>query len=373
MQALSPFQILPRILPRIAFRTAVLIFLGSCPLFAVAQQGVPLPPGAASSEYPPPAVSRTITLDVVATDRSGKPISGLEQPDFTVLDNKQPQKLLSFRAIDQTSSGPAPEVILLIDAVNATFLNVSYERNQIVKFLGQNGGKLAQPVSLVFFTDTNTSMQSAPTTDGNSLIAAFDKNITGLRSITRSEGYWGAVDRFDLSLRAIDLLARYETRKPGRKFVIWISPGWPILSGPRIQLTGTQQRQLFNTIIAMSTVLRAARMTLYSVDPLGTADAGGFRTFYYQSFLKGVKSQNQAEPGNLALQVLATQSGGLVLNSSNDLTAEIARATIDATSYYELTYDPPPADGPNDYRPIEVKIGKSGLTARTRTGYYAQP
>jgi len=369
MQASSPL----RLLTRIAFRITAGIFLCSFAFPAIAQQGVPLPPGAASSQYPPPAAGRTVTLDVVAADRSGKLVSGLGQPDFTVLDNKQPQKLLSFRAIDQTSSAPPPEVILVVDAVNANFITVSYERNQIVKFLGQNGGKLAQPVSLVFFADTKTSMQNTPTTDGNSLIAAFDKNVSGLRSITRSEGYWGAVDRLDISLRALGLLANYEAARPGRKLVIWVSPGWAYLSGPRMELTNTEQRHLFNSIVGMSTVLRAARITLYNVDPLGTADAGGFRTFYYQSFLKGVKSPNQVQVGNLALQVLATQSGGMVLNSSNDIAAEITRCTADASSYYELSFDPPPADGPDDYRSIEVKIGKPGLTARTRTGYYAQP
>jgi hypothetical protein len=30
-------------------------------------------------------------------------------------------------------------------------------------------------------------------------------------------------------------------------------------------------------------------------------------------------------------------------------------------------------DGPNEYHALEIKLGKPGLTARTRTGYYAQP
>jgi len=38
---------------------------------------------------------------------------------------------------------------------------------------------------------------------------------------------------------------------------------------------------------------------------------------------------------------------------------------VDATAFYTLTFDSPPADHPNEYHSLLVKIGKSGLTART--------
>jgi hypothetical protein len=89
--------------------------------------------------------------------------------------------------------------------------------------------------------------------------------------------------------------------------------------------------------------------------------------------LKGVKSTSGVQFGNLALQVIATQSGGRVLNSSNDLAGEIATCMGDAKSFYVLTFDADAADGPNDYHALELKIDKPGVTAHTRTGYYAQP
>jgi hypothetical protein len=57
-----------------------------------------------------------IYLDVVVSPNSGPPVSGLQQQDFTVLDNNVPQTITSFEALD----GPqAPtEVVLVIDAVN---------------------------------------------------------------------------------------------------------------------------------------------------------------------------------------------------------------------------------------------------------------
>jgi hypothetical protein len=70
--------------------------------------------------------------------------------------------------------------------------------------------------------------------------------------------------------------------------MIWLSPGWPLLSGPEVELSAKDQQMLFHTVVSLSTELRETRITLYSVDPQGVADAGRFRTFYCESFLKGV-------------------------------------------------------------------------------------
>jgi VWFA-related protein len=316
-----------------------------------------------------------MTLDVVVTDKSGKPQSGLQQQDFTLTDNKQPQSILSFRAVDGTVAAPDPpiEVILVIDRVNTSFQSSANERQQVEKFLRQNGGHLAQPVSLVFFSDSGTQMGNTSSRDGNALATALDQSDSSLRSIRRSEGIYGAGDRFELSMRALNSIAAFEANKPGKKILVWVSPGWPLLSGPRMDLTTKQHQQLFDEIVAASAALWQARITLYSVDPLGTADAGGFRTSAYLEFVKGVNTERKALFGNLALQVLATQSGGRVLNSSNDIADQIATCIADANAFYILTFDAPAADGPNEFHALEVKIGKPGLKARTRTLYYAQP
>jgi VWFA-related protein len=155
--------------------------------------------------------------------------------------------------------------------------------------------------------------------------------------------------------------------------MIWFSPGWPLLSGPNIELSRKDEQQLFNSIVAASTGLRQARITLYSIDPLGLADAGGVRISYYQEFLKGVGSADRVLPGDLGLQVLAVQSGGRVFNGSNDLTAEIANCAADADAFYVLSFDAARADQANEYHALGVTVDKAGITARTRTGYYAQP
>lgn len=328
-------------------------------------------PGLAQQSQPS---NRQITLDVVVIDKSGKPVSGLEQKDFTLLDNKQPQKILSFDAVQGAATlDPPVELVLVSDEVNTGFTNVSVERGQIQKFLQGDDGELPRPASLAFLTDSGIKIDNRTTQDGKTLVGVLDLNKAGLRAINREQGFYGADERVGLSLNALDQLAAYETPRPGRKLVIWISPGWPLLTGPRLELTGKEQQKIFSRIVALSDSLRRARITLYSIDPLGTNDAAGFQTFYYEEFVKGVKKPGQVQMGNLALQVIATQSGGRVFNSNNDVAGEIAAAIADANAFYVLTFDGLPGDGPDEYHSLEIKLDRPGLKALTRTGYYAQP
>jgi VWFA-related protein len=346
-----------------------------------APSALPMPspsssPAETASLPAPGGSGRQITLDVQVTDKAGTPIRGLQKQDFTLLDNKQPQTIASFHAVDSGTAAPndpPAEVVLVVDAVNANFRTVTYERSEVRKFLLQNGGKLAQPVSLIIFSDSGTKIQHEASRDGNALAALYDQEQTGLRSINRSQGFYGAADRFDLSLKTLSSIASYERGRPGRKLVIWISPGWPYLSGPNVQLTSKDEQHLFATIVGASAGLRQARITLYSVDPLGLADAGGTWVTYYEDFVKGATSPSRALPGDLALQVLAIQSGGRTFNSSNDLTGAIASCASDAAAFYVLSFNSSPADKPDEYHTISVTIDKPGVTARTRTGYYSQP
>jgi VWFA-related protein len=362
---------------RTVFRLSAGFFLS---LLAFAQQGQPpatasQTPAAAPPATAPSTTDHGISLDVVVTDKGGNAVPGLAEQDFTLLDDKQPRKITSFHATDATSRAADPplQVIFVVDAVNTGIQSVTYGRLQLSKFLRQDGGRLSEPTSLVIFTDSSTLIQPTPTRDGNSLAESLDSNAPGMRDLGRAGGFWGAEERLDLSLKAINQLTGYERTQPGRKLVLWMSPGWPMLTGPNIELTAKEEQWLFQTIVTASRELREARITLYSIDPLGMSDAGGFRTFYYESFLKGVTSYNKVQNGNLALQVLAVQSGGRVMNSDNDVVKEIANCLKDAKAFYTLSFDSPPADHPDEYHALEVKVAKNGLKARTRTGYYAEP
>jgi VWFA-related protein len=313
---------------------------------------------------------RRVTLDVQVTDVSGKAVSGLGQQDLTLFDNGHPQTVTSFREIGG-SDVPAPaEAILLLDTMNASFQDVAIEREGIDKFLRQNGGHLALPVSIVFLADTGVKLNKA-SQDGNSLAEDLKKLQTPMRVLGSAQGADGAQDRSQRSLRAMQLLSTYEAARPGRKLLIWVGPGWPLLSRSTAELSTQDQRRYFDSIVDMTTALRRAHITLYSVAPLNLAQVSGQNPFFYKTYLKGVENPAQADSPNLALQVLAVHSGGLVLDKSGDLAGQISLCIADAQSYYEISFDAAEAATSPQYRALQVKLDRTGAQARTNSAYYA--
>lgn len=321
-------------------------------------------PGAA----PPPAAASKIYLDVVVSPKSGPPVADLQQQDFTLLDNKSPRSFTSFQAF--TGREAPIKVVLVIDAVNTGTQRVGYERIQIDKFLRADGGRLAYPVALAVFTDKGISIAAELSSDGNALSDALDKQEIAIRAIGRS-GLYAASERLQYSLAALHQLTASLAPQPGRKIVLWVSPGWPLLSGPRVELSSKQQQQIFSDVVSFSTQLRQAGITLYSVNPAGATESL-LRASYYKDFLKGISKPNQVAAGNLGLPVLAVQSGGLALELNNDLTALLEECMSDVAPYYEISFDAAPVERPDEYHQLEIKLAKPGLTARTRQGYYAQ-
>jgi hypothetical protein len=60
------------------------------------------------AQAPASSTDRHIVLDMVVTDKSGKPVAGLQQQDFTLLDNKQPRKIDYLRPSKEARLRPIP-------------------------------------------------------------------------------------------------------------------------------------------------------------------------------------------------------------------------------------------------------------------------
>jgi hypothetical protein len=68
-------------------------------------------------------------LDVVVTDKSERPVSGLQLSDFTLLDNSRPLKLLSFHAFDANASPDSPvSLTVVVDTLVLPGLLATNER-----------------------------------------------------------------------------------------------------------------------------------------------------------------------------------------------------------------------------------------------------
>jgi VWFA-related protein len=367
-------------------RRACLALLLYLPLLAAVRQGLAQGGAAAQAASAPPqhdpvlvhrptpkpaSMEGRIQLDVVVTDAAGKPVSGLDPKDFTLLDNDQPRQIISWHAFDGIVARPDPpvEVILLIDAVNTGSRQLALIRKQVEEFLRRNGGHLALPVSVLLFTDAGVKAQRRPSTDGNALAAEMAAIAPGdLPSSRASE-----LDRFHLSIWQLATTAMNEATKPGRKLLIWIGPGWPMLSGMSDSFEAGVQQRYFDAIVDLSTRLRMARMAVYSVSAAGAGKKNEGRGAPAPAALKGVKSARQAESGDLALRVLAVESGGRVLEGGDDLATQIDRFIADASAFYMLSFDPPRAEHANEYHDLKVPVAGSGLNVRTNSGYYNQP
>lgn len=327
---------------------------------------------AVNGQQPAPATPSSdanIHLNVQVELKSGIPVTDLGQQDFTLLDNKQPQKISSFKLV--TGDQEPVEVMLVLDEVNASYQEAVIQRDGVNHFLRSNGGKLSFPTNLAVLTDQGARIENgAFSTDGAGIAGVLAHFPLTPREIVLGTQF-GDFDRLRLSLNALHQIVRISSALPGRKVVLFISPGWPLLSSVVSGIDRRMQDQLFNEIVACSTQLRLADVTLYDIDP--SAVRHMHETAYYEGYVKGVSKPGQVVPGNLALQVLALQSGGSVQQFSEDALPMIQKSLLDLRSWYEIGYDPPPGDAPDVYQHIEIKVDKPGLRTRTRDGYYANP
>ena len=323
---------------------------------------------AAQSALAPASASalKSMSLDVAVTDKSGKPAAGLAQGDFTLLDNGQPVKLSSFQATDSAANAVA---FLVFDAVNVTVNDVANERIAVAKYLRQNGGKLPMPISILVFTNKGITSQIPASTDGNDLAAKVDALTGNFPTITDDAGTNGTQERYDVSVNTFMTMVHAAKAIPGKKEIIWLGHGWPMLENLNPQMVMKIEQHVFDSLVEALNQMREEHLTLYTAE-MGAPDE---TTYRYQSYVKGVKAAKKTNYSNLTVKVLAVDSGGQVLGPDNDLGGQIEKALSDAGNFYTLSFDAPHATAADEYHELKVQLGKPGLIARTSTVYYAQP
>ena len=263
-----------------------------------------------------------VLLDVVVRDRS-KPVEGLQQSDFQVLEDGKPQAITVFeehKATDLQESARAPMLpphmysnlpqyrimsavnVLLLDALNTAQSDQAYARAQMLTSLHAipAGTQIA-----VFTLGSRLRMISGFTTDVEAIERALNPNrtptpksilldsssdavaqkqiaerqsavetiagnrdpIQQMNEFEKDRLTFQTEERMDITLRAFGELARYLSTVPGRKNLIWVSGG---LSGALdADLSRLSSRQVARFAPAMRTVnaqLSQARVAVYPVD-----------------------------------------------------------------------------------------------------------
>ncbi|HEX4309068.1 MAG TPA: VWA domain-containing protein [Acidobacteriaceae bacterium] len=320
------------------------------------------------------AAEGRMRLDVVVTDKSGNPVAGLDAKDFTLQDDGKPQTIAAFKASDGKALDGAPgnpdsrvSVFLVMDTVNSGLVDLSFMREEIEKFLRQNGGQLLQPTTVLLLTDAGFEAVGETSKDGNKLADAVHAIQSQVHTIHSAAGREAQIERYQLSGKALAAIAAREATAPGRKMMIWIGPGWPILRATGTTYSAREHELNYDAIASLLNQLREARMVLCS--------AGGGGAFAVQDLMTPVKSPMEATAANLALQVLALESGGRTLDAGNRShpAKQLNACMQELGAYYTLTFKPPAGEKPYSYRALKVTVDRHGMKVNTNAGYYAEP
>jgi VWFA-related protein len=303
---------------------------GLFPVFACMLAASPLLAQVSSPEPVSPAATlrvntRAVLLDVLVTDHSGKPVTGLKQDAFSVAEQGKPQAVSYFEehSAAQKVEGvemptlpldvftnfspfplPAAVNVLLLDSLNTQIGNQSFVHKQALKFLqgAKPGSRMAiftMALGLHFvqgFTDDpallvagladkkNNEVQESvmikgqeetnaqavlfgmmSEVEGNGGTAADPAMLTDLQKFIQENDDSQTTDRALLTLANLQRLATFLSSFPGRKNLIWFSESIPFLTSnildPHIE------QEYFKTM----NMLAAARVAVYPVSATGVA------------------------------------------------------------------------------------------------------
>ncbi len=376
---------------------------------AVAQQAPPQVQARGSEVRAVP--EGRVLLDADVDGAAGQPLAGLGAAEFAITDNGVRVKDFDFAA------GPEPdrpaEIAIVLDAVNCTFEQLAAARDGVTSYLRRDGGKLAQPVTLVLVdafgrkrdVTGKDGVLTIPlnghegserilvgTEDGNAQAALLAKQKLFPSSVLDSQGTTASSERVQLSLQALEVINHAESARPGRKLVIWIGPGWPHLS----QANQAGIGKLQSYFAGMMNGMLMARITLYELNPREVTT--GFNStqevpgVHLQGFsAEGQQAGPQTEivspsgetpaavnlahgvtTDSLTIQSLSQLSGGLTLGGERTIAQQIAFAARDASSFYVFSYALPEAARDLEYHAVQIVAHKSGARVRSQAGYYAQ-
>jgi len=335
-----------------------------------------------------------IHLDAVVLSSTGQRVSGLRREDFTLLDNGQPEPILSFQAVDATSAAPEARsrLILVIDEIDIPPKmqdRLSDEHVAVEHYLLKNRGRLTRPVSVYLINDRGLWTVEHPAGDGNAMVHDLVHNQLKLirsfaaRPSTDANSGVGPHDTVAMStLKSIGQIAAYERPRPGRKLMVWVGPGVSVgkglygFGGPLNEVRAKMTNDNLDAIYWFSLLMREARIAFYTLtvfenDP--RAQSGQTEKYLNGLLLGGGLEPPKGTYMSRDRKVLAIDSGGLVMEGSFAILQQIESCVRDADTFYTLTFDPAHADAPNEYHDLKLLVDKPGLTARTNSGYYDQP
>jgi VWFA-related protein len=319
--------------------------------------------------------SRLTVVDVTATDRDGQPVYGLQQSDFTILEDGKPQPIRNFEEVGlrpvmpmrdlppniyTNLQPPAPSsavnILLLdfeneapIDSTNPDQVSRSVAMQKRVKDAAKQAlQEMPDGTRIAVLSMTNNLRILQSFTSDRTLLAAaidatpYDVDGNGDRQCIQSNNRNRSV------LESFDQIAVSSAAVKGRKNLIWFTVGIPAITDPN-----DRRPCLPDYSLGLSHAydqLTAAQVSVYPVDAMGV-DRLGARS--------------------LSMEMVAEATGGVAYSGTNDMATSVLKAINNGANYYSIAYSPPSQKYNGAYHNIDVKVDRPGTTLVFRKGYYA--
>jgi len=299
--------------------------------------------------------TRNVLIDVLVRDEQGRPVRGLSRKEFSVAEDGQPQRILSFDRHDmdtgaalQPAKLPAnvftnlptkpergPLYVLLYDMGCTGMDDQMFARHQLVKFIDS---KPAGTRFAVLVISDGLHLVQGFTDDRELLLKALDLN--GKTPHVPMVFLYGGNYPMDYPA-VLKGIAEYVEGLPGRKNLVWLSDCFPLSFSPPtpLDIIETNKREL--------TSLAGQQIAVYPIV------AGGLAAY----------SDTREQ--------IARLTGGRALPGTNDLVDTLMKATDDGASYYTLSYSPSNNKDDGTLRHIQVNLSKKGYELFYRREYYA--
>jgi VWFA-related protein len=375
----------------------------------------------ASERLPDQAIAITsnayhIAVDVVVTDNNDRPVTGLREQDFQLLEDNKPQSIRSFR-IHEEQSGPAiPKVaslpentftnagnsaavatnVFLLDQLNTEMADQELARQSLIKYLqhGPSGSVFAifvlRPGNSLCVSCDSLRMVQGVTEDTERLIAALNSpEAQPQPKPLRIQVANGDVE--DTTMSSMAEIGEFLKNLPRRKNLIWLAGNFdaaPIAEESDIwfspKFKGWKNFDPFSKTQVLhlaASRLALARVALYPVDLTGKNKSTVIKRVCWTEEPRWTQDpENVArllEPGHPCersgskLDYIAAQSGGRAFHDAAAIQQSIAQAVADGTSYYTLTYSPSNAKFDAKVRNIKVAVNRKDCHLRFRHKYFA--
>jgi VWFA-related protein len=179
------------------------------------------------------------------------------------------------------------------------------------------------------------------------------------------------------SLAALRAVVGSMAMLPGRKSILYFSEALPLTDVVKPKFEALIQEANSHNISFYA--VDAAGLRVHSeearlarnVDLAGAQGIGDVQRNNKGAWTKDIERQSDLLSSSVSLGRLAKETGGFLIDNTNELTSGFARMQQERTTYYLLAYQPANTSTDGKFRKVKVKVKRSGVTVRARSGYVA--